>query len=88
VPDGEEEAAGVCLRQPDGVVAGEVFGGADPGGVRDQVARVKERMAAELAQAWRPYRTWVVLLLRVLLEPETGEIRGTRARGVTGRPGT
>src|SRR5918995_217670 len=40
VPDGEEEAAGVCLRQPDGVVVGEVFGGADPGGVRDQVARI------------------------------------------------
>jgi DNA-3-methyladenine glycosylase II len=27
----------------------------------------------ERAQAWRPYRTWVVLLLRVLLEAETGE---------------
>jgi DNA-3-methyladenine glycosylase II len=40
VPDGEEEAAGVCLRQPDGVVVGEVFGGDDPGGVRDQVARI------------------------------------------------
>jgi DNA-3-methyladenine glycosylase II len=40
VPDGEEEAAGVCLRQPGGVVVGEVFGGADPGGVRDQVARI------------------------------------------------
>jgi DNA-3-methyladenine glycosylase II len=267
VPDGEAEAAGVCLRQPDGMVVGEVFGGADPGGARDQVARilsldvdgtgfpevgardpvvaglqarwpglrpvgffspyeaaawalighririvqaarVKERMAAELgqavdihgdvrhafpgparladlqgfpglfdrkvenlralgveaidgrldgawlrslpraqaleelkqlqgigdfsaelvllrgagdpdhlpeheprlcrgaalaygldeppdrawlqerAQAWRPYRTWVVLLLRVLLETETGEIRGTGTRGVGGRPGT
>jgi DNA-3-methyladenine glycosylase II len=31
-----------------------------------------------LAEAWRPYRTWVVLLLRVLLEETTGEIRGTR----------
>jgi DNA-3-methyladenine glycosylase II len=40
----------------------------------------------ERAQAWRPYRTWVVLLLRVLLETETGEIRGTR--GVGGRPRT
>jgi DNA-3-methyladenine glycosylase II len=39
VPDGEEAAAGVCLRQPDGVVAGEVFGEADPEAVRDQVAR-------------------------------------------------
>ena len=35
----------------------------------------------ERAQAWRPYRTWVVLLLRVLLETETGEIGGTRDVG-------
>ena len=35
----------------------------------------------ERAQAWRPYRTWVVLLLRVLLEAETGEIGGTRNVG-------
>jgi DNA-3-methyladenine glycosylase II len=42
----------------------------------------------ERAQAWRPYRTWVVLLLRVLLETEAGEIRGTGTRGVGGRPGT
>ncbi len=43
VPDGEEAAAGVCLRQPegaDGVVVGEVFGDADPKAVRDQVARI------------------------------------------------
>jgi DNA-3-methyladenine glycosylase II len=43
VPDGEEAAGGVCLRQPDGadgVVVGEVFGDADPEAVRDQVARV------------------------------------------------
>jgi DNA-3-methyladenine glycosylase II len=39
VPDGEEAAAGVCLRQPDGLVVGEVFGQADPDAVRDQVAR-------------------------------------------------
>src|SRR5512133_983545 len=38
----------------------------------------------ERSQAWRPYRTWVVLLLRVLLEAETGEIGGTRDVG--GRP--
>jgi DNA-3-methyladenine glycosylase II len=38
----------------------------------------------ERAEAWRPYRTWVVLLLRVLLEAETGEIGGTRDVG--GRP--
>jgi DNA-3-methyladenine glycosylase II len=225
VPDGEEEATGVCLRQPDGVVVGEVVGGLQARwpGLRPvgffspyeaaawalighririvQAARVKERMAAELgqavdihgdvrhafpgparlaslqgfpglfdrkvenlralgveamdgrldgarlrslpraqalkelkqlqgigdfsaelvllrgagdpdhlpeheprlcrgaalaygldeppdrawleerAQAWRPYRTWVALLLRVLLETETGEIRGTRNVG-------
>jgi DNA-3-methyladenine glycosylase II len=40
VPDGEEAAAGVCLRQPDGAVVGEVFGEADPEAVRDQVARI------------------------------------------------
>jgi DNA-3-methyladenine glycosylase II len=37
-----------------------------------------EARLAELAEAWRPYRTWVVLLLRLLLEETTGEIRGTR----------
>jgi len=35
----------------------------------------------ERAEAWRPYRTWVVLLLRVLLEAETGETGGTRDVG-------
>src|SRR4029453_10849197 len=34
VPDGEEAAAGVCLRQPGGVVGGGGSGGADPGGAR------------------------------------------------------
>ncbi len=29
-----------------------------------------------LAQAWRPYRTWVCLLLRAELEDETHEIAG------------
>jgi hypothetical protein len=33
------------------------------------------------AEAWRPYRTWVVLLLRILLEDATGEIRGRTAGG-------
>jgi DNA-3-methyladenine glycosylase II len=37
-----------------------------------------EARLTELAEAWRPYRTWVALLLRVLLEATTGEIRGTR----------
>ena len=40
VPDGEEAAAGVCLRQADGVVVGEVFGQADPDAAREQVARI------------------------------------------------
>jgi DNA-3-methyladenine glycosylase II len=40
VPDGEEAAGGVCLRQPEEVVVGEVFGAADPGAVREQVARI------------------------------------------------
>jgi DNA-3-methyladenine glycosylase II len=40
VPDGEEAAAGVCLRQPDGAVVGEVSGEADPEAVLDQVARI------------------------------------------------
>ena len=40
VPDGEEAAGGVCLRQPDGVVVGEVFGEADPEAVREQAARI------------------------------------------------
>jgi DNA-3-methyladenine glycosylase II len=34
---------------------------------------------SELAEAWRPYRTWVVLLLRVFLEETTGETGGTRS---------
>ena len=40
VPDGEEAAAGVCLRQPDGAVVGAVFGEADPEATREQVARI------------------------------------------------
>ena len=30
----------------------------------------------ELAESWRPYRTWVSLHLRAMLEEETGEIAG------------
>jgi DNA-3-methyladenine glycosylase II len=29
-----------------------------------------------IAERWRPYRTWVVLLLRTMLEEDTGEIAG------------
>ncbi|MCP9490282.1 MAG: hypothetical protein MSC31_10460 [Solirubrobacteraceae bacterium MAG38_C4-C5] len=31
---------------------------------------------AERAESWRPYRTWVAVLLRAALEDETGEIGG------------
>lgn len=31
----------------------------------------------EIAEQWRPYRTWVSLLLRVMLEEETHEITGS-----------
>jgi DNA-3-methyladenine glycosylase II len=30
-----------------------------------------------ISQNWRPYRTWVTLLLRTQLEDQTGEIAGT-----------
>ncbi len=33
-----------------------------------------------VAEAWRPYRTWATLLLRVWLEEQTGEITGRRSR--------
>jgi DNA-3-methyladenine glycosylase II len=33
---------------------------------------------AEISAGWRPYRTWVSLHLRTLLEDETGEIAGRR----------
>ena len=38
----------------------------------DQLLRISEN--------WRPYRTWVTLLLRAQLEDETGEIAGTSRR--------
>jgi DNA-3-methyladenine glycosylase II len=31
---------------------------------------------SEIAEGWRPYRTWVALHLRTMLEDETGEIAG------------
>lgn len=33
---------------------------------------------AEISEGWRPYRTWVGLHLRTMLEDETGEIAGGR----------
>ena len=43
------------------------------------------RSLAEVSQAWRPYRTWAAVHLRVLREQRTGEIAGRRA---TRRPDT
>jgi 3-methyladenine DNA glycosylase/8-oxoguanine DNA glycosylase len=40
---------------------------------------------AEISEVWKPYRTWVALLLRTMLEDETHEIAGqaiTRTPGV------
>lgn len=36
----------------------------------------------EMAESWRPYRTWVSLYLRAMLEEETGEISGGGKRPV------
>ena len=33
----------------------------------------------QISENWRPYRTWVTLLLRTRLEDETGEISGRHA---------
>ncbi len=40
---------------------------------------------AEMSEAWKPYRTWVALLLRIMLEDETHEIAGRQA--ITRPPG-
>jgi DNA-3-methyladenine glycosylase II len=34
-----------------------------------------------ISENWKPYRTWVTLLMRTLLEDQTGEIAGRRDRG-------
>ncbi len=31
---------------------------------------------AEISEVWKPYRTWVALLLRIMLEDKTHEIAG------------
>lgn len=36
------------------------------------------RELEEISDRWRPYRTWVTLLLRTMLEDETQEIRGRK----------
>ena len=35
-----------------------------------------DRILADVSQAWRPYRTWAAVHLRVLREQRTGEISG------------
>jgi DNA-3-methyladenine glycosylase II len=37
----------------------------------------------EISENWRPYRTWVTLLLRTQLEDETGEITGKQGHAST-----
>ncbi len=34
----------------------------------------------QISENWKPYRTWVTLLLRTQLEYETGEITGRQGR--------
>ena len=38
----------------------------------------------QISENWRPYRTWVTLLLRTQLEYETGEITGRQDHARTG----
>jgi DNA-3-methyladenine glycosylase II len=38
----------------------------------------------EISEVWKPYRTWVALLLRIMLEDETHEIA---RQSITGTPG-
>ncbi len=38
----------------------------------------------QISENWRPYRTWVTLLLRTRLEYEIGEITGRQGRARTG----
>ena len=40
---------------------------------------------AQISQVWKPYRTWVALLLRVMLEEETHEIAGQDTTRTPGR---
>ncbi|MGH3393982.1 MAG: DNA-3-methyladenine glycosylase family protein [Streptosporangiaceae bacterium] len=55
-----------------------------PGRERRMDAEITERYGAgrtlaQVAQAWRPYRTWAAVHLRALREERTGEIAGRRA---------
>jgi DNA-3-methyladenine glycosylase II len=35
----------------------------------------------DISENWKPYRTWVTVLMRTALEDETGEISGRPPRG-------
>jgi DNA-3-methyladenine glycosylase II len=51
----------------------------------DMKAPASAADVAEISKAWKPYRTWVALLLRIMLEDETHEIAGqadTRTPGL------
>jgi 3-methyladenine DNA glycosylase/8-oxoguanine DNA glycosylase len=45
---------------------------------------VRGRSPISCAEVWKPYRTWVALLLRIMLEDETHEIAG---QAITRTPG-
>jgi DNA-3-methyladenine glycosylase II len=47
-------------------------------------ARPSPADVVEISEIWKPYRTWVALLLRVMLEDETHEIAG---RAISRTPG-
>jgi DNA-3-methyladenine glycosylase II len=73
-------------------------GAGDPDAVPSQEPRLARAMALayglpgpatpeqirEISENWRPYRTWVTLLLRIQLEYETGEITGRPGQARTG----
>jgi DNA-3-methyladenine glycosylase II len=72
-------------------------GAGDPDAVADREPRLGRAVALayglpgqatpervrEISENWRPYRTWVTLLLRVQLEDETGEIAGRQRHART-----
>jgi DNA-3-methyladenine glycosylase II len=39
---------------------------------------------ADISKVWKPFRTWVALLLRIMLEDETHEVAG---HAITRKPG-
>ena len=73
-------------------------GAGDPDAVPSQEPRLARAVAlayglpgpatpeqvVEISEDWRPYRTWVTLLLRIQLEYQTGEISGRQGHARTG----